>query len=114
MRLLPPALALVLLGWTGAACAHAHLVASTPAAGAKLRAAPTELALEFSEAAQLTALSIARVGEAPVKLAAPTAAATRIRIALPPLKPGEWTVRFRALSADGHLLPGTLTFTLLQ
>jgi methionine-rich copper-binding protein CopC len=112
MRLMRVASALALLLGSGAACAHAHLVASTPAAGAQLTRAPRELTLEFSEPAQLTALSIAGAGAAPQKLVAPAVAAASIRIALPALTPGTWTVRFRALSADGHLVPGTVTFTL--
>jgi methionine-rich copper-binding protein CopC len=112
MRLTRVAFAVALLLGSGAALAHAHLTASTPAAGAVLKAAPAGLTLEFSEAAQLTALSIAKAGEAPLKLAAPAAPATHLSIALPALTPGTWTVRFRALSADGHLVPGALTFTL--
>jgi methionine-rich copper-binding protein CopC len=112
MRLMRVAPAVVLLLSSGAACAHAHLVASTPGAGARLTRAPKELNLEFSEAAQLTALSIAKAGEAPQKLGAPAVAASHVSIALPALTPGTWTVRFRALSADGHLVPGTVTFTL--
>jgi methionine-rich copper-binding protein CopC len=107
------ALAVALLLCSGAACAHAHLMASTPAAGAQLTAAPRQLTLEFSEPAQLTALSIGKAGEAPLKLTAPSAAASRISIALPALTPGTWTVRLRALSADGHLMPGAVTFTLM-
>lgn len=112
MRLQRVAFALALLVGSGGACAHAHLNSSTPAAGAQLTVAPQTLTLEFSEAAQLTALSIARAGAAPLKLTAPSAPASRIRIALPALTPGTWTVHFRALSADGHLVPGELSFTL--
>jgi len=112
MRWKRVALAVCLLLGSGAACAHAHLKASTPAAGAQLASAPQGLTLEFSEPAQLTALSIAKAGEAPVKLAAPATPASRVSIALPALTPGIWTVRFRALSSDGHLVPGEVTFTL--
>jgi|HubBroStandDraft_5_1064220.scaffolds.fasta_scaffold127695_2 methionine-rich copper-binding protein CopC len=112
MRLQRVAFALALLVGSGGAFAHAHLNSSTPAAGAQLTVAPQTLTLEFSEAAQLTALSLARAGAAPLKLTAPSAPASRIRIALPALTPGTWTVHFRALSADGHLVPGELSFTL--
>lgn len=106
------AFALAVLLGSGGAFAHTHLTSSTPAAGAQLTVAPQALTLEFSEPAQLTALSIAKAGAAPVKLAAPSAPQSRIRIALPVLTPGTWTVRFRALASDGHLMPGDLTFTL--
>jgi copper resistance protein C len=112
MRCKRVAFAVALLFGGGAAFAHAHLNASTPAAGAQLTAAPQVLTLEFSEHAQLTALSIAKTGAAPLKLSAPSAPASHISIALPALTPGTWTVRFRALGADGHLVPGTVSFTL--
>lgn len=112
MRWKRVACAVALLAGSGAALAHAHLKASTPAAGAHLAIAPAALTLEFSEPARLTALSIAKAGEAPLKLAAPSASASHVSIALPALTPGTWTVTYRALSADGHLVPGKLTFTL--
>jgi methionine-rich copper-binding protein CopC len=112
MRWRRVACAVALLFGSGAALAHAHLRASTPAAGAQLTVAPAALTLEFSEPAQLTALSIAKAGEAPLKLAPPSAPASHVSIALPALTPGTWTVTYRALSADGHLVPGTVSFTL--
>jgi methionine-rich copper-binding protein CopC len=112
MRLLHVVPAVVLLISSGVAGAHAHLRASSPASGAQLKYAPRELSLDFSEAAQLTALSLARAGGAPQKLTAPATPATHVTITLPALTPGTWTVSFRALSADGHLVPGTVTFTL--
>lgn len=112
MRLKRVAFAVAVLLCSGAALAHAHLTASTPAAGARLTTAPAALTLEFSEPAQLTALSIAKAGAAPLKLALPAAPASHITLALPALTPGTWTVRFRALSGDGHLMPGAVTFTL--
>jgi methionine-rich copper-binding protein CopC len=113
MRWRRVACAVALLSGSSAALAHAHLKASTPAAGAQLTVAPAALTLEFSEPAQLTALSIAKAGGAPLKLTAPSAPASHVSIALPALTPGSWTVSYRALSADGHLVPGTVTFTLL-
>jgi copper resistance protein C len=107
----------VLLAWllffcSSAALAHARLVSSTPQAGSHLSAAPTALELAFSEAAQLTALTLTRGSDEPLKLAAPTAAQTHMHVPLPSLPPGSYVVRFRALSADGHLMPGEFTFTI--
>jgi methionine-rich copper-binding protein CopC len=100
--------------WSGAVAAHAHLKDSTPADGSKLAAAPGVLVLEFSEPAQLTALSITHAGASAHKLSAPAAAAAQVRIALPALTPGEYLVTWRALSADGHLAPGQIHFTVTQ
>lgn len=107
------AVVLVLLLAGAAAHAHAHLQRAVPADGSVLQAAPEKLVLAFSEDARLTALSIARDGGAPQKVTPlPAAAAREISVALPPLTPGEYVVTWRALSADGHVVPGRLHFTL--
>jgi methionine-rich copper-binding protein CopC len=96
-----------------AAQAHAHLQQATPADGSILSAAPTELVLRFSEAAQLTALTIGKDGAAPQKVAPlPQKPAAKIVVALPPLAPGHYVVSWRVLSADGHVVPGQIRFTL--
>jgi len=93
--------------------AHAHLQQATPADGSVLNAAPTELVLQFSEAAQLTTLTIARDGGAEQKLTPlPKKPQAKIAVSLPALGPGRYVVRWRALSADGHVLPGQIHFTL--
>ncbi len=97
----------------GLALAHAKLIRSVPARGSVLAAAPAQLTLVFDEPAQLTALSIrgsadtatTRLGPLPRDVAA------KFRVALPGLKPGTYTVSWRVLSDDGHLMPGTLTFS---
>ena len=77
-----------------------------------LSAAPTQLVLHFSEAARLTALAVARAGEPARKLALPAYAAAQIVVPLPPLAPGEYVVSWRAVAADGHVVPGQIHFTL--
>jgi methionine-rich copper-binding protein CopC len=104
-------LVLVMLGVT--ASAHAHLQKSSPADNSVITASPSNLVLNFSEAAQLTALSIQKGSESPQKLTPPpTAAAQQISVPLPQLTPGAYTVSWHALSADGHVTSGTLHFTL--
>jgi methionine-rich copper-binding protein CopC len=93
--------------------AHAHLERAQPADGSVLTTAPARLVLSFSESARLTALSIEAAGGKPRKLAPlPAQSAREISVALPPLAPGEYVVRWRVLSADGHIVPGRLHFTL--
>jgi methionine-rich copper-binding protein CopC len=87
---------------------------SSPADGSQVTAAPTELVLSFSEAAQLTALAIARAGGATQKLTAPAASQARIRVPLPALAAGDYVVSWRALGADGHLVPGQIRFTITR
>jgi methionine-rich copper-binding protein CopC len=95
------------------ALAHAHLERSTPTDGSVLSAAPAELVLSFSEAAQLTALAIEKQGGAKQKIAPlPQQPQTRIVVPLPALTPGSYLVTWRVVGADGHVVPGQIRFTL--
>jgi methionine-rich copper-binding protein CopC len=104
-------LALVAFGVT--ANAHAHLQKSSPADGSVIATSPSNLVLNFSEAARLTALSIQR-GEEPQQnlKPLPTTAAQQISVPLPPLTPGTYSVKWRVVSDDGHMMAGALHFTL--
>ena len=97
-----------------AAFAHTHLKSSMPADKAVLDKAPTELMLHFSEATKITAVTLQKQGEGEAhKLAAlpkePTANAT---IPLQSLTQGEYTVEWRAVGDDNHVMKGTLHFTI--
>jgi methionine-rich copper-binding protein CopC len=95
----------------GLALAHAHLLKATPAEGAELVVAPKAVQLQFSEAAQLTAASLQAEGGAKQDLpheAAP--AATQVELPLPALAAGHYALAWRVLSADGHVMSGTLHF----
>jgi methionine-rich copper-binding protein CopC len=102
-----------LLAGATLAQAHAHLRSSIPADASTLSAAPPGLELTFSEAALVTAASIQEVGGTPRKLLPlPTQAAAQVRLALPALLPGAYVVSWRVLSADGHITPGKIHFTI--
>src|ERR1700675_1603308 len=104
-------LALVMFGIT--ASAHAHLQKSSPADNSVITASPSDLVLNFSEAARLTALSIQKDSESPQKVKPlPTTAAQQISVPLPPLTPGTYSVNWRVVSDDGHMMSGALHFTL--
>lgn len=102
------------LASAGVAQAHAHLVTSTPAANAS-GAAPSEIDLTFSEAplakfsgVQLTMASGAAV---PVKM---IKAADKNSMAIAPtspLKPGSYSVKWHAVTADTHRSQGMFSFT---
>jgi methionine-rich copper-binding protein CopC len=103
--------ALVTFGVT--ANAHAHLQKSSPADNSVITTSPSNLVLNFSEAARLTALSIQKDEEPKQNLKPlPTTAAQQISVPLPPLTPGSYSVSWRVLSDDGHVMSGTLHFTL--
>ena len=103
--------ALIVFGVT--ANAHAHLQKSSPADHSTISTSPPNLVLNFSEAARLTALSIQK-GDAPKQdlRPLPTTAAQQVSIPLPALTPGAYTVSWRVVSDDGHVMGGSLHFTL--
>src|SRR5262249_25529877 len=93
--------------------AHAHLTATVPAEGSSGKA-PEHIVLSFSEAARITVMTLKREAEEPHKLTPlPEAMAARITVPLPRLLPGKYTLSWRALSDDGHGVPGVLHFTVL-
>lgn len=103
---------LALLACATVADAHAHLRNSVPADGSTLSASPRSLVLNFSEAGLVTAAAIQKAGATAQKLEPlPTKAAVQVSLALPALPPGTYVVSWRVLSADGHVMPGKIHFT---
>jgi hypothetical protein len=104
--------ALLLL--VAAAHAHAHLTAAVPADGSAGKA-PEYIVLSFSEVARITAMTLQRDGEEPRKLTSLAAEkAARITVPLPKLAPGRYTLSWRAVGEDSHVVPGTLHFTVVE
>lgn len=96
--------------------AHAALVRSSPARRATLGRSPARVQLWFSERLEPAYSSVSvwtadgrRVdaGDARVEPEDPT----QLSVGLPALAPGRYTVRFRVLSVDGHIVESTLPFT---
>lgn len=104
-------LALATLAFT--ASAHAHLQKASPADGSVITTSPSNLVLNFSEAARVTALWIQK-GDEPKQAvkALPTTPAQQVSIPLPPLMPGSYAVSWRVAADDGHVMSGALHFTL--
>ena len=106
------AVALAALTLAPAALAHARPLETTPANGAVLAAAPREVVVRFDAAV------VAASGAAAIRngggsvLAGPERAAGRTAVL--PLEPGladgDYTVRWRVLGDDGHLLEGLVAF----
>jgi methionine-rich copper-binding protein CopC len=111
---------LALLGAAAAlAEAHAKLSRSDPPAGSLLRASPPEVRLWFSESlepafssAQLLDGDRRRVGDAVGRV--DPANAALLRVPLPPLAPGRYTVAYRVVSIDSHVTAGELTFRIVR
>jgi methionine-rich copper-binding protein CopC len=85
--------------------AHAKLAQSTPGAGAAVNEAPSQLELLFSTPLHLTYLALTpHAGEA-VKLDLPRSEPKKAHtLPLPTLSPSHYTVEWRAMSADGHVM----------
>lgn len=103
----------VLLVWSaGAAWAHAVLRETVPADGARLEAAPREVALRFNEpVVPITVQVLGSQGHAVAGTGAVSAQDETVRLGLPAdLAPGTYVVSYRVTSADGHPSAGSITF----
>jgi methionine-rich copper-binding protein CopC len=113
MKILTLVSGLALATFGVAASAHAHLQKASPADGSVVTTSPSRIVLNFSEAARLTAASIQKGDEPRQNLKPlPAAAARQISVPLPQLPPGSYSVTWRVVSEDGHVMSGTLRFTL--
>ncbi len=111
---------LLLTGWllaalvsAGPAAAHATLVSTSPAEGARLDTAPAVVTLEFTEGVSLGA-GYARVLTAGAEEVAGDGASVdgrQLRVPLPEgLADGGYLVTYRVVSADSHPIAGAFSF----
>lgn len=92
--------------------AHTKLLESTPADHAQITASPKELMLHFSEVARITSLSLQKADGRPQQLGPlPQEGAAQVRVALPPLPAGTYSVIWRAMGKDNHIVSGKIEFT---
>ena len=108
--------ATILLLHAAPVAAHADLVASTPSAGASLIESPDAAELEFSEPIDpelvlvelldATGADLDGVGDPEV-----AEDGLRMRVGLPILEPGTYTIRYQVVSTvDGHATAGSIAF----
>ena len=97
------------------AAAHAVLVKSSPARRAVLASSPARVELSFNERLEpaYSTISVwsspeARVDDGRIVIGPDDL--RRLSVGLPALARGTYTVKFRVLSVDGHLVEGTYTF----
>jgi copper transport protein len=82
-----------------------------PADKASVDTAQKELMLHFSEPVRLTTLAVTRAGETQRELSPlPTERQKDFSVAAPGLAKGQYTVSWRALSGDAHVMTGEFTF----
>ncbi len=110
------ALAVLALGALAApARAHTALESSTPEQGASVASPPTEVTLAFTGPIQHYAVTVAVHGPDGKQFGAgkPEVSGDTVTRPLRPLGPGgTYKIAYRVVSADGHPVSGTLSFTL--
>ncbi|HET6710508.1 copper resistance CopC family protein, partial [Amycolatopsis sp.] len=95
---------------------HSVLVSSSPAAGAAVATGPAEAVLEFNEQVENRFTELAVLGpDGTSHWEAGPASVVDDKVSAPlrPLGPaGNYTIRYRVTSADGHPVSGTVPFRL--
>jgi len=96
--------------------AHAYLVKSIPNRRAVLSRPPTRIQLWFNERleAQFSSLSVWNAEEKGVDsgdVQVDSDDLKKLSVGVPTLAPGIYTVRFRVLSVDSHIVESSFTFT---
>lgn len=96
------------------AMAHADLVSSDPADGATLAAPPDAVSLTFSEALleETVDVAIESGGEVVASDAVQAEGATVLVPWPAAAASGDYSVNFRVVSADGHPIEGSVSFTI--
>ena len=119
LRLIASLAAAILLeiAWTAPADAHAVLVRSTPPGRATLSETPDRVQLWFNERLEPAFSSVSVWSSAGTQVDARDARvdpddAKRLSVTLPPLPPGAYSVRYRVLSVDGHVVDSSFSFTI--
>jgi copper transport protein len=103
--------AIVALVFPAAASAHATLRSTTPVFGTELQRGPAQIALRFDQTVTVLPGSIKVLNGVGRQFALPARTEGRIVVAgVRPLKLGAYTVRWRAISADSHVVSGVWTF----
>jgi copper transport protein len=114
MRLLRLVAALaLLLGFAGGASAHASLVFAEPRDGAVLTQAPKTVQLRFNESVTAGAVKLIDASGKQRTDAVVDAKDEAINVTLPAdLPKGTQIVSYRVISADGHPVAGSITFSI--
>jgi methionine-rich copper-binding protein CopC len=105
---------LLALGATGAALAHAKMMASVPADGATVPAGLSQIELTFSHPMRLTLVRLHRAADnqdVAVKDALPKTFAAAAKVPIDALTAGAYDVAWTAVSEDGHVMKGHFAFT---
>lgn len=110
------ATALLLCLHTAPVLAHAMLTKAEPPRRAMLAKAPTQVRLWFNEGVEkdYAVLTVLDENKHPITGATPQVPPDDLKsvvLPLPELTPGKYTVKFRVLSVDGHVVDSSYDFT---
>jgi copper transport protein len=95
-----------------AASAHARVVSTMPENGAVLATAPAQVTVRFDEPVRVLGgtVVVANNGKRSVVAHKPRIVGSTVAIPLRRLRDGDYTVRWRVLSDDGHTIEGVFAF----
>jgi len=97
---------------SGPVLGNAKLLSSSPSNGARFMFAPKTLTLRFNEPVQLAELKVTgSQKDVPIAVNRAAKAAAEMKVPLPLLTPGRYTVKWSATANDGHAVKGTLSFS---
>ena len=104
------------LGVPHSAAAHALVLDSSPRANEVLRVSPERIFLRFNSRIEkgLSSVTVAGATGRPIPLpvAAPGGAPNLLVVPVPSLQPARYVLRWKVLSADGHVTEGAIRFTI--
>jgi copper resistance protein C len=109
----------VLLTFPSTVLPHAALVKSIPARRAQIFKAPAQIQLWFNEKLEARFSSVAVIDSKGKRVDLGNTAVDaddpkRLFVALNPLPPGQYKIRFRVLSVDGHVVEDEFPFTIRE
>jgi methionine-rich copper-binding protein CopC len=109
-------LLILLLGFPSSGWSHAYLVKSSPARRAVLSGVPARVGLWFNERleAQFSQATVWNTQGHQVDggdVQVDPADAKQLSVGIPTLPPGTYTVKYRVLSVDGHVVESEFSFT---
>jgi methionine-rich copper-binding protein CopC len=95
------------------ALAHTAVRETSIADNATLSAPPSNFTVTFSASAGLANVTLTNAAARDIALdyTPPHAMATTFTIPLPMLAPGAYTISWRTMAHDGHVMPGAVHFT---
>jgi methionine-rich copper-binding protein CopC len=93
--------------------AHTAVLETSIAENATLSAPPSNFTVTFSASTGLANVTLTDASGRDIALAytPPRAMATTFTIPLPTLAPGAYTISWRTMAHDGHVMPGAVHFT---